>query len=77
MLFLPIYVLLTSFSMLATLTSNLLPFGLQLSQRTFTLSLTLSNGHLSLDFHHEDVIEAYMAHNNLVQYSLTTIATIS
>lgn len=75
MLFLPIYMLLTSISFIVTLTSSLVPFGLSICQHTPTLSSTVSNGHLSL--HHGDFIEACLAHNNLVQLCLTTVAAAS
>ena len=77
MLFLPLYALLTSISVIFTLTSSLVPFRLSISQRTFTLSSTLSNGHLSIGFHHDDFIEAYLTHNNWVQCCLTTYDLIS
>src|SRR6266849_562256 len=70
MLFLPLYALLASISIIVTLTSNLVPFGLSISQHTFTLSSTLPNGHLTLGFHHDDFIEAYLTHNGWVQCCL-------
>ena len=77
MIFLPLYTLLTSISIIFTLTSGLVPFGLGIYQRTFTLSSILSNGHLSLDFHPDDFIDVYLTHNNWLQCCLTTYALIS
>src|SRR6266852_2702819 len=77
MLFLPLYALLASISIIVTLTSNLVPFKLSISQRTFTLSSMLPNGHLTLGFHHDDFIEAYLTLNNWVQCCLTTYTLIS
>jgi hypothetical protein len=77
MLFIPIYMLLASISIIVHLTSTLVPFGLNICQRTFTLSSMVSDGYLSLDFHQDDFIEAYLVHNNWVLCYLTTYALIS
>ena len=77
MLLLPLYALLTSILVIFTLTSSLVPFGLSICQYTFTISSTLSNGHLSIAFHPDDFIDAYLTHNNWVQCCLTTLDPIT
>ena len=77
MLLLPLYAFLTSISVIFTLTSSLVPFGLSICQRTFTISSTLSNGHLSIPFHPDDFIDVYLTHNNWVQCCLTTLDPIT
>ena len=77
MLFIPIYLLLASISIIVNLTSTLVPFRVNIYQHTFTLSSTVSDGYLSLDFHQDDFIEAYLVRNNWVLCYLTTYALIS
>ena len=77
MLLMPLYALLTSISVIFTLTSSLVPFGLSICQRTFTISSMLSNGHLSIPFHPDDYIDAYLTRNNWEQCFLTTLDPIT
>jgi hypothetical protein len=78
MLFLPLYAFFASISIILTLTSDHLPFRLGISQRTFTLSSTVPNGHLTLDPEYDnEYLEALFTYYGWVQCSLAAYTLIS
>ena len=70
MIFLPLYALLTSISIIFTLTSGLVPFGLSIYQRMFTLSSTLSSLNIPSVWNH---VSSVLEWDDLFEESLLSI----